>query len=312
MTRPAPRLHDKVLRNLAAKGEAGVAWLAALPGEIGRLERAWGIAVGQTFPNATEAYVAEAVLADGSPAAIKIPIPGVEKAQREIEVLRAAGGHGFVRLLRSDPSTGAMLQERLGRQLARLGLTAEAEIEAVCATLQQAWIRPPAGLQLMTGAEKARSMEDVIRSVRARYRGACSERAAAVALRFTEQRREAFEPATSVLGHGDAHAWNTLEDPKSGGFKFVDPEGLFIERAHDLSISLREGVNDFLAGDPLERGRSRCAFLARLTGTDNRAIWQWGLIECLVNGLLYVDVGTPEHGAPFLAIAEAWAAAEPG
>jgi len=46
-------------------------------------------------------------------------------------------------------------------------------------------------------------------------------------------------------------------------------------------------------------------------GVDPDAIWQWGLLENLVNGLLYLDVGSPADAAPFLAVAEAWAAAEP-
>ncbi len=132
-----------------------------------------------------------------------------------------------------------------------------------------------------------------------------------MALRFAEARRAAFDPATSVLGHGDAHAWNTLADPNGGGFRLVDPEGLFIEPAHDLSIQLREWTDDFLAGDPVALGRAGCDLLARLTGVDPRAIWQWGLLEDLVNGLLYLDVGAPGDAAPFLAVAEAWAKSEP-
>jgi hypothetical protein len=90
----------------------------------------------------------------------------------------------------------------------------------------------------------------------------------------------------------------------------VDPDGLFIEPAHDLSISLREWSDDFLSGDPVDRGRTRCELLAGLTGVGAAAIWQWGLLENLVNGLLYLDVGSPADAAPFLAVADAWAAAE--
>ena len=132
-----------------------------------------------------------------------------------------------------------------------------------------------------------------------------------MALCFAEQRRAAFGPANSVMDHGDAHCWNTLADPATSGFKFVDPDGLFIERAHDLSISLREWSDDFLAGDPVERGHARCELLAPLGGASTDAIWQWGLLENLVNGLLFLDVGAPGEAAPFLAVADAWATTEP-
>ena len=312
MMREQFRLGDKVLRNLAARGEAGARWLADLPALVAQLESRWNIAAGDVFSTATEAYVAPVLVAGGELAVLKISIPGVEKAQREIEVLNAADGHGFVRLLRHDPASGAMLLERLGPQLAEAGLAITAQIEILCATLKQAWQMPAQGLSLMTGAQKAQRLAADIERVVAKIPEACSAHAAAVALRFARARQAAFDPATAVIGHGDAHAWNTLRDPKSGGYKFVDPEGNIIEPAHDLSISLREWPGDLLDGDPLVRGRERCALLARLTGVDAEAIWQWGLIEQLVNGLLYKEVGSDADAAPFLRVAEAWASAEPG
>jgi streptomycin 6-kinase len=314
MTADIPDLPPKVLRNLAAMGELGAAWLARLPGLVADLQRRWTFTAGATTRNATEAYVAETVAAQGELGVLKVPIPGADKAGREYGVLLAAQGHGYVRVLQHDPASGAMLLERLGPQLFQLGYPIERQVEIVCATLLEARRPPPPDLRLMTGAEKADSMAETVRSVTARFAAACSAGTVEVALRFASERRAAFDPAASVLGHGDAHYWNTLADPKTGGFKFIDPDGLFIEPAHDLSILMREGCrpDDFLAGDPVSLGRARCDLLARLTGVDREAIWQWGLLEVLVNGLLYLDVGSPADAAPFLAVAEAWATAEAG
>src|SRR5262245_16248996 len=113
------QLRDKVLSNLAAKGEAGRAWHRDLPNVIRRLESDWGIRVGRTFANATEAYVAEAFAADGTEVALKIPIVGLAKAEREARLLQVAAGRGYVRLLRHDAASGSMLLERLGSQLAQ-------------------------------------------------------------------------------------------------------------------------------------------------------------------------------------------------
>ena len=306
VTKDMSKLPSKVARNIAAKGEAGAAWLAALPTLVADLERRWDVVVGRTMPNATEAYVAETKSASGIPGVLKVPIPGADKARRELGVLLAADGRGYVRVLQHDPVSGAMLLERLGLQLFQLGYPIEVQIETICATLAQAWCQPPADLVLMTGAEKAASLAETVRSVSPRFEAACSAQTIEVALRFAELRGAAFASATSVLGHGDAHCWNTLVDPAGGGFKFVDPDGLFIERAHDLSVSLREWSDDVLAGDPVSRGRDRCEMLARLTGVEPTAIWQWGLLENLVNGLLFLDVGSPDDAGPFLAVADAW------
>ncbi|HEY5007026.1 MAG TPA: aminoglycoside phosphotransferase family protein [Caulobacteraceae bacterium] len=311
MTQAASKLQPMVLRNVAAKGEAGAAWLATLPTLVADLERRWNVVVGATMPNATEAYVAETMSANGHAGVLKLPIPDAEKPRRELGVLLAANGRGYVRVLEHDPASGAMLLERLGPQLAQLGYPIERQIEVICATLAEAWRQPPADLSLMTGAEKAASLANAIRAIAPRFEAACSARTIDVALRFAEQRGAAFDPSTSVLGHGDSHCWNTLVDPAGGGFKFVDPEGLFIEPAHDLSISLREWSDDFLSGDPVSRGLARCEILARLTGVEATPIWQWGVLETLVNGLLFLDVGSPIDAAPYLAVAAAWANAEP-
>ena len=303
-------LRDKVLRNIAAQGEAGAAWLEALPSLLGRLEVEWRIKVGDLFPNATEAFVSEAVTAGGQPVALKIPIAGLAKADRERSLLQTASGRGYVRLLRHDTRSGAMMLERLGPQLATLGLPIEDQIRVICRTLQRAWIPVPPSMEYPTGAEKASEMSSYISTVWPRLGQPCSARVAEVALRFAEARRDAFDPADSVLAHGDPHAWNTLLDPKTNQCKFVDPDGLFIERAHDLSISMREWSAELLAGDPVAFGRKRCALLFRLTDVQENTIWQWGFIERLVNGLRYIEVGSEENAVEFLAVVEAWADVE--
>lgn len=299
---------ERVLRNLAAKGDAGLEWLDALPPLIARLEWAWGVAVGATFPAGTEAFAAEAMLVDGTPVAIKIPVPGSTKEGREARVLEAAEGRGYAKLLRHDPASGALLLERLGPQLAQLNLTMEAQIEIICATLRNTWTMPSRDLDLLTGAQKADVLAGDIHRIRAAHPGACSDHVAAVALRFCDARRAAYDPANAVIAHGDAHAWNLLSDNK-GGFKFVDPDGLFIERAHDLSISMREWSEE-LKPDILAEGHERCASLSRLTGVDPQAIWQWSVIERLVNGLTYIETNQPEHAAQFIDVAEIWARAD--
>ena len=303
-------LRDKVLRNVAAEGEVGAAWLAQLPRLVRKLEADWGIRIGQIFPNATEAYVAAAVTADGEEVVLKIPVVGIEKTDREFRALQAANGRGYVRLLRHDAASGAMLLERLGPQLAQLGLPIENQIEIICLALQQAWMPLPSGLRSMSGAEKASGFASYIESVWPKLGKPCSEKAIATALRFAKARADAFDPNTAVFAHGDPHAWNTLQDPKAQGFKFVDPDDLFIERAHDLSISMREWSAELLAGNPVALGRQRCALLSRLAGVDAEAIWQWGFIERLVNGLLYKEIGPKENAAEFLAVVEVWADAE--
>jgi streptomycin 6-kinase len=140
-----------VVRNKALA--AGAArWLDELPALIADLEADWGITVGPPYPDATEAFVAEA----RPPSVLKLMIPrDGDHARNEITVLRLTGGDGCVRLLRADQDRGALLLERLGRPLHELGLPLARRHEILCATAERVW-RPAPASGLPTGADKGR------------------------------------------------------------------------------------------------------------------------------------------------------------
>lgn len=305
---PSPLVPEKVLRNAALLGEAGRAWLAGLPRRIAEIERSWAIEVGQPSRRASEAFVAEARTLDGQDVVLKIGIPGVDPTRQELRTLRAAEGRGYARLIRADEAENAMLLERLGAQLHELGLSADRQIEIICATLREAWMPHPEGQTFATGAEKASELGQIIEANWSVLGRPCSERTIDVALAYAERRRLAFDPARSVLVHGDAHQWNTLSAPGCAtGFKFVDPDGGFAERAFDLAIPMREWGNDMPAGDCLWLGRHRCGLLAELSGVEQQAIWEWGVIQCVSNGLLLQRIGLEAPASVSLAMADAWA-----
>ncbi len=92
-------------------------WLAALPDLVARLERDWRITIGAVYPDATEALVAAATLADGTPAVLKL-----------------------------------LMQRGHGRH--RIGLPIEQRHEILCRVAMRLW-RPAPDSGLPTGAEKA-------------------------------------------------------------------------------------------------------------------------------------------------------------
>lgn len=305
---------DTVRRKVLALGEPGRAWLAGLDGLVRDLANEWGLSVGRVLPGGTEAFVADARTADGQKTVLKIVVPTLDPRAGELRTLLAAQGRGYAAVLRHDQDRGAMLLERLGPQLCELGLSVAEQIEAICATLLEAWAPPPEEAGLVTGAEKARDLADFIETAWRELGEPCSACAVDTACRFAETRGRAFEPETAVLAHGDAQAWNTLLVPGMGPrrFKFVDPDGLVIERAYDLGISMREWGAELLAGDPVSLGKRRCRQLARRTDVEPEPIWQWGFIERVSSGLLLLKLGLENEAREFLAVADTWAAAGPG
>jgi streptomycin 6-kinase len=125
------------------------------------------------------------------------------------------------------------------------------QIEAICHTLGVAWKPLFKGLPSMTGAEKARSLANFIETAWPELRELCPAQTIELACQFAEIRCQAFDPETAVLAHGDPHACNTLAVLGTGlrRYKFVDPDGLFIERAYDLGILMREWGRELLAGN---------------------------------------------------------------
>ena len=43
-----------------------------------------------------------------------------------------------------------------------------------------------------------------------------------------------------------------------------------------------------------------------LTSTDERAIWQWGFMERVSTGLLFLQIGMKQVGVQTLAVADIW------
>jgi streptomycin 6-kinase len=63
---------------------------------------------------------------------------------------------------------------------------------------------------------------------------------------------------------------------------------------------MREDPAELLAGGAAER----CRWLARRTGLDATAIWEWGVVERVCNGLMCVQVDLQPFGRYSLAVAD--------
>jgi streptomycin 6-kinase len=307
----ALQIPDRVRRRALSLGAAGVAWLEGLDDLLRDIATEWRLSIEQILPGGTESLVVNVTTEEGQDAVLKVAIPGLDPTARQLRTLIAARGRGYVGVIRHDRARDAMLLERLGCQLAELGLPLDTQIEAICATLLQAWTPLPEGERFMTGAEKAQSHADFIARAWRELGEPCAAQIVEMACRFADIRCRAFDPESAVLAHGDPHACNTLLVPgEPQRFKLVDHDGLFVERAYDLSILMREWGAEFLAGDPLVLGRRRCHLLARLTGVAPDPIWQWGFIERTANGLLLLQLGLESLARESLAIVDAWAAGD--
>lgn len=287
------------MRNKALAAGVG-RWLDELPGLVTELKQDWSITVGRPYAEATEAFVAEARLADGTPAVLKVHIarPG-DHARHEITVLRLADGNGCARLLRDDPARGALLLERLGPALHELGLPIGQRHEILCSAASRVW-RPVPGCDLPTGADQGRRLAGFIPRTWEELGRPCSERAIDDALACVAARIAAHDDERAVLVHGDVHQWNALQAP-DGDFKLVDPDGLIAEPECDLGVLMREDPLELMRGDPRERARW---LAARCGGLDAAAIWEWGVADRVATGLALTQIELQPVAREMLAAAD--------
>jgi streptomycin 6-kinase len=287
-----------VVRNKAHAAGADH-WLEALPALVAGLADEWSIVVGHPYEGGTEAFVAEATRANGTPAVLKVLIPGSgNDAANEATVLRLADGDGCPALYGFNSDRSALLMERLGRPMHALGLPLSHRLEILCATAMRVW-RPAPDCGLPTGADKARWLANFIVTLWEELDHPCSERTVDNALACARRRERAHRDERSVLVHGDVHQLNALES--GDGFKLVDPDGLLAEAEYDLGVLMRGDPVELLAGDP----RDRVNWLVARTGLDPVAIWEWGVVERLSSGLLCTQVDLQPLGRDSLRAAEA-------
>jgi streptomycin 6-kinase len=287
----------EIVRNKAVAAGAS-AWLDELPALVAEIEREWSIVVGHALSGGTEAFVAEALLADGTEAVLKLLIPRDEgEVENEIAALLLSNGEGCARLFESNAARSAMLLERLGPSLFELGLPIAERHEILCSAAERVW-RPAPDCGLPTGAAKGGWLVDFITATWERQGRPCSERAVDHALSCAARRILAHDDEKAVLVHGDIHQWNAL---KSGdGFKLVDPDGLLAEAEYDLGILMREDPLELFEGDP----RARSRWLAQRTGLDETAIWEWGVVERVSTGLVASEIDLQPEGRQMLDAAD--------
>ncbi|GLV59753.1 hypothetical protein KDH_65780 [Dictyobacter sp. S3.2.2.5] len=238
-----------------------------------------------------------------------MPIP--DGFQHEIDTIIRANGHGYVRVLKFDYERRALLLEQLGLSMQDSKLEPRQAIRLLCKILKQAWLVPSGADQTIDALEyKAWTLAQLISELWVKLERPCPEKIVSQALEFACRRMDAFDRERCVVVHGDPHPANALQvlAPRTGaesGYVFVDPEGFLCEPEYDLGVVLRDWNEELLAAaDPMALAHEYCELLAKESGLDQAAIWEWGFIERVSTGLYIYAYGSNELGQPFFKTAQ--------
>jgi streptomycin 6-kinase len=285
---------DQLRRTVVADGNEP--WLDELPGVLDSLARTWSLTIGASLAGGHAALVVEATLLDGTPAVLKIGVPGRDLGP-EATVLRLANGAGCATLLHEDLGRHALLLERLGPAMHDVVADPVRRHELLCEAAVRLWRPVGPDIDLPTGATLAEQYADRLPELWEQAGRPCSPATVADALTCMNRRRIAHDDRSAVLVHGDLHQLNALQ-ASDGSYKLVDPAGLRAEPACDLGTIVRcdPGLGDDL--------RARTAKLASRTGVDATAIWQWGTVHRVFSGVYACSIGFQPFGELLLAEAD--------
>jgi len=234
---------------------------------------------------------------DGSAAVLKIAEPGALDAA--VQVLRAAGGHGYARVLAWEADRGALLLERLGHDLWAESSTLSGQGEVVVPLLREAWRVP-----LTCGRpfqSKASGLLAILADLGPRY-GTHHEDVLAVATGYAKEL--AASERAEVVCHGDPHAGNVLR--RGDGWALIDPDGFVGERAYDLGVVMRDACREITDAEASQPGAARpmlreeCRHLAEPANVDPERVWRWGFVERVTTALYLRWYGHARESAAFM------------
>jgi streptomycin 6-kinase len=275
------KVPESVVRmQLAANGEAGRAWLAALPRLVDELRENWSLTeIGPPFEGGCVAYVAPAVRADGSRAVLKVSLLD-EETEHEGDALTLWNGTGAVRLLDADPQRGALLLERLepGASL-EMQSDRDAAIGIACSLLRRLWVPAPTGHRFHRVTELAQRWAD---SFPGKYSDAGSPFAEHLLRRAIEVCQHLASAAeSSTMANRDFHLGNILAAQREP-WLVIDPKPLVGDPAFDAGHLIRSLLPEQITKADVIRLTSA---IARRLDLSPERIGEWVFVRSIENAL---------------------------
>lgn len=260
------------------EGEAGRAWLAALPNTIADLCQRWNLTIeGQPWHGHLAIVVP--VRRDAEPCALKISWPTAETVHEAL-ALKVWNGRATVRLLDSAPVHGAMLLERLDAQRTLFDIPLDLAIPVAGEIVRNLSVPGDAALPTVAGLAA-----EVARTVPERW----ERLGRPVPMRLIDQ---AIELATGLSGSSantmvnwDLHYGNVLFSHARLAWLAIDPKPatgapesgiaqLLWTRIADMAgpADLHRHLDDLIESAGLDAGQTRAWTLVRVVD-----FWLWEL-----------------------------------
>jgi streptomycin 6-kinase len=263
-------LHEKY------SGEEGRAWIAQLPTLAAAYLDRWELATDGPVTSGAVALIIPVACRDGSKAVLKLQ-PVDDETGGEPAALQAWAGQGAVRLLEHDPSSGAMLLERLDASRDLSTMPDDFAAAKIIAELlvQLNSVPAPPGMRRLSDVAAATlaGTPEAIRLAEDRDEGQLLINCAA---RFEELIKDSLD---NRLLHWDLHYFNTLSTLDADRrWKAIDPKPLSGESGFELLPALWNRWDDLVGTGDLPRALlRRFDLMTDVMGLDRSRAAAWTL-----------------------------------
>ncbi|MEV0320539.1 aminoglycoside phosphotransferase family protein [Streptomyces sp. NPDC050658] len=284
-----------------ARDGAGDDWLAKLPQTVEQAVALRELTVERVHvPGGRSSLVVLVRLADDTPAVLKL-VPPRSRPQSERAALAHWAGLGAVRLLDGPSATdGALLLERLHRDVSVRSLPESKALLEAAGTLRRLWVEPPADHRFETVAERTGRQAEAMRA----SAGADEEVAPLVdAALSARDALLADAPADVRLLHGTFRQSKVLQGDRMPWLA-VGPDPVVGEPAFDLARLVRDRVEDLIASPSgASITRRRVKKLAESLDVDQERLRGWTLFRAVESGVRARRVGREQDAELLLEFA---------
>lgn len=275
-------------------------WLDALPALVAERLARWELTPERVQePGGRGSLVVQVRQQDGTPAALKFPVPSRPGAREEAAALAHWDGWGAARLLRADQDSGALLLERLRAAVSLRSLPEAKALLEAAGTVRRLWVSPPPDHPFETLAGGTEAAVESLRTA-----GALAKSARPLVDEAVELRRALPGDAPEeLLLHGSFRQGKVLAGDRAPWLA-IGPRPVVGERAYDLAALVLDRMEDLAAGSgAAAAARRRVAKLADSLDVDRDRLRRWTLARAVDTGTRELAVGDRPRGELLLEFA---------
>lgn len=288
----------RLVTALGETAQDGDDWLEKLPGAAEQAVALRELTVERVHvPGGRSSLVVMVRRADETPAVLKL-VPPRSRPESERAALAHWNGLGAVRLLDPSAADGALLLERLHRDVSVRSLPEAKALLEAAGTLRRLWVEPPTDHRFETVAERTGRQADAMRA------SADGEVAPLVDAALAARDELLAGPPDEVrLLHGTFRQSKVLQGDRVPWLA-VGPDPVVGEPAFDLARLVRDRVEDLIAspsGSSITRRRVKK--LAESLDVDQERLRGWTLFRAVESGVRARRVGREQDAELLLEFA---------